>query len=542
MIVRRRPGHLAALLAAFALPLLAGFHALAPGQANVGQRLAIFAPGKLPYFSYGELVSLSQDQPLPKTTQDKLSTILNSAVLDNSAPNPPAPLQVKELGPTLRVAEWNIERGENFDWIVLALKDEKGFRQKIKADNPKITPAQLDKIAGQAHDLAQASTLILDEVDLGMNRSQYHDVARDLAAALKMNFVFAVSFVEVDPLKLGTEELTDADAGGDDELRTELESELKADPGRYKGLHGSAILSRYPISNVRVQHLPVCHDWFQGEIATVAKLEQAKRFASDKIFLEKIEREVRRGGRIAIIADLKVKDAPGGVVTVVNAHLENKCPPECRRKQMRAILEGIGNVRNPLILAGDMNTSGSDASHLSLAYLVKTKATDYRFWGRTAIMMTTPLPSLYALNYYKNYTDPTVRDIKFLSDNKEAAFFGDIEKFRFADHGRFDVRGNKDRTVNKTGKRFSDSNQRNLKGFVPTFSLPRDFKGFVGRFKLDWFFIKPAVEDGKTAENLAPWYARTMVELNKAPVERISDHAPITVDLPLTAKPKAHSE
>jgi hypothetical protein len=198
----------------------------------------------------------------------------------------------------------------------------------------------------------------------------------------------------------------------------------------------------------------------------------------------------------------------------------------------------IENVRSPLILAGDMNTSGSDASHLSLAYLVKSRATDYRFWGRTAIMMTTPLPSLYALNYYKNYTDPTVRDIKFLSDNKEAAFFGDIEKFRFADHGRFDVRGDKARTVNGTGKRFSDSNQRNLKGFVPTFSLPRDFKGFVGRFKLDWFFIKPAVEDGKTTENLAPWYARTMVELNKAPVERISDHAPITVDLPLTAKPK----
>jgi endonuclease/exonuclease/phosphatase family metal-dependent hydrolase len=388
----------------------------------------------------------------------------------------------------------------------------------------------------------QASTLILDEVDLGMNRSQYRDVARDLAAALKMNFVFAVSFVEVDPLKLGTEQLTDADVGGDEELRTELESELEGDPKRYIGLHGSAILSRYPISNVRVQHLPVCHDWFQGEIADVAKIEQAKRLASDKIFLEKIEREVRRGGRIAILADLQVKDAPGGVVTVVNAHLENKCPPACRRKQMQAILEGIENVRNPLILAGDMNTSGSDASHLSLGYLVKSKATDYRFWGRTAIMMSTPLPSLFALNYYKNYTDPTVRDIKFVSDNKEAAFFGDIEKFRFADHGRFDVRGIRDRTVNGTRKRFADSNQRNLKGFVPTFSLPRDFKGLAGRFKLDWFFIKPAVDDGTTTENLAPWYARTMVELDKAPVERISDHAPITVDLPLTTRPEVHSE
>jgi len=30
--------------------------------------------------------------------------------------------------------------------------------------------------------------------------------------------------------------------------------------------------------------------------------------------------------------------------------------------------------------------------------------------------------------------------------------------------------------------------------------------------------------------------------LNEAPVERISDHAPITIDLPLTRKPKVHSE
>jgi hypothetical protein len=52
MIVRRRPGHLAALLATFALPLLAGFHAGAPGQANFSPKLAIFAPGKLPYFPY----------------------------------------------------------------------------------------------------------------------------------------------------------------------------------------------------------------------------------------------------------------------------------------------------------------------------------------------------------------------------------------------------------------------------------------------------------------------------------------------------------
>lgn len=79
---------------------------------------------------------------------------------------------------------------------------------------------------------------------------------------------------------------------------------------------------------------------------------------------------------------------------------------------------------------------------------------------------------------------------------------------------------------------------RGRKGFVYTFSLPRDFKGFYGRFKLDWFFVKPAYQDGKRTEQLAPAFARTMVALNNAPAERISDHASITVDLPLKAKRK----
>ena len=57
-----------------------------------------------------------------------------------------------------------------------------------------------------------------------------------------------MEFVEVDPVTLGIE-VVDQPA---------LEDELKADPAKYKGLHGSAILSRYPIQNVAVLRLPVC--------------------------------------------------------------------------------------------------------------------------------------------------------------------------------------------------------------------------------------------------------------------------------------------
>jgi hypothetical protein len=96
------------------------------------------------------------------------------------------------------------------------------------------------------------------------------------------------------------------------------------------------------------------------------------------------------------------------------------------------------------------------------------------------------------------------------------------------------LRGNREKTVNGRSGTLANSNQRARKGFAYTFSLPRDYKGVAGRFKLDWFFMKP-VQSSNTDELMAPEFARTMQSLNSGPSERISDHAPITVDLPLTA-------
>jgi endonuclease/exonuclease/phosphatase family metal-dependent hydrolase len=500
---------------------------------------SILRADKFPTFTFKELIDLSKDEPLSPALDQKLSSVLHSAVLDNSYPNAaPTRVQLQGAGPALRVAEWNIERGENFDWAVLALKDSKRLRTLAREDDPKISRKALNKAAAEARNLSQSDVLILNEVDWGIGRSGYRDVARDLASALKMNYVYGVEFAEVDPLKLGTDQLTADDVGNDKDLQKELNAELRADPARYKGLHGSAILSRYPISNVSILRLPVCHDWFGDEVHSVSKVEQGKRLGSDKIFLEKIEREIRRGGRIAIIADLKVSDMPGGKLTVVDAHLENKCTPECRRKQMNAILENIEKVKTPLVLAGDLNTTGSDASHLSVAYIAKSKIKDYRFWLQQAVMWGTPMPSTFALNYFKNFNDPSATDIKVLGNNKEAALFKALESFRFEDGGRFDFRGDRSRTLNGKGGRLSDSNQRALKGFVYTFALPRSFKGMVGRYRLDWFFVKPDYDDKLLTEALAPWQPRTMIDLNTVPSERISDHAPITVDLPLHPGPQ----
>ena len=47
-----------------------------------------------------------------------------------------------------------------------------------------------------------------------------------------------------------------------------------------------------------------------------------------------------------MVARVVVPEAPGGVVTVVNAHLENKRKASCRVQQMNYILENTRNTQH----------------------------------------------------------------------------------------------------------------------------------------------------------------------------------------------------
>jgi hypothetical protein len=55
----------------------------------------------------------------------------------------------------------------------------------------------------------------------------------------------------------------------------------------------------------------------------------------------------------------------------------------------------------------------------------------------------------------------------------------------------------------------------------------------VGQMRLDWLLIKPAVNGGDGAVAFAPRHGRTLEHVNESAPGRISDHHPITVDLPL---------
>jgi endonuclease/exonuclease/phosphatase family metal-dependent hydrolase len=217
---------------------------------------------------------------------------------------------------------------------------------------------------------------------------------------------------------------------------------------------------------------------------------------------------------------------------VVSTHLENKCRPACRQDQMDAVMASVKEVPHAVVVGGDLNTTGTDAAPTSIRREITRRASSLKFWLRMAVRYASPvaLPQVgfVPANHFKNYLDPSAFHLPILLPNREDALFTKVQRFRFADGGRFDFGGLPARTRERRAGTLANSNQRHFKGFQPTFTFERTFGGIVGRYKLDWFFVKSA-PDG----TLAPHYPVTMNELNELSGSRISDHPPLTVDLPL---------
>lgn len=509
---------------------------LANGKCQEPGRIDVPTHGEPSFLGFDELVTLSNTDNLSPELEAKLNRILETPTVRNETPenrSQPRRRADKRIAPVVRVGFWNIERGLQFELIKQALVGPWKFEETVDAGK-KRTTSQRDRIREQAEALRDADVLVLNEVDLGMKRTDYRDVARELAEALGMNYVYGVEFVEVDGLEdLGTE----SSHLENPELASQMDADLKPDAALYRGFHGNAILSRYPIRQAKIYRLPVCHDWYADEKNEISKLEQGKRLAANKLFLERIGREVRRGNRMALAADIDIPDSPTGLVTIVDTHLENKCAPSCRRKQMAALLEQLQGIRNPVILAGDMNTTGKNGSPTSVRAELMRLVKDYQFWTRQAVNWFTPLSlptyALMPFKFWRTYRDPTVAHIPVLGSNPEAGLFRDSRKFRFGDEDSFDFRGLATHSGAGREGTLANSNQRARKGFASTFAMPRDFRGVV-RLKLDWFFVKPLMSPlaGKHREHaFEPFSPKSMQELNESVPDRLSDHCPMTVDL-----------
>jgi endonuclease/exonuclease/phosphatase family metal-dependent hydrolase len=146
-----------------------------------------------------------------------------------------------------------------------------------------------------------ADIYLLQEVDMSVRRSDYRQVARDLAHDLNMNWVFAGEFQEIGQSRGGVPALT-----------------------------GQAVLSRFPIRNAHA--LP-----FENQ----ARL----RWRLDPF-------QPRRGGRMALRAE-------SGGVLVYNAHIESAKNDRFRHKQVDEMLfdhRKPARMDLPVVFAGDFNT------------------------------------------------------------------------------------------------------------------------------------------------------------------------------------------
>ena len=394
--------------------------------------------------TYPELIQLYQQDVPSEPLRNKLNKLLTTPFVSNRAtgsgvrplkPNSP------QIGSFLRVAEWNIERGLEFDAIKLAFTDPSGLAALMDRKGSKATAGERARILEQVQLMKQADVLVLNEVDWGLNRTLFRNVAADLAEGLGMNYAYGVEFVEVDPITMGIDQqvmLREVDQAyrepgeSKKEMLEYVKQIMTPDPERYHGLHGTAILSRYPLFNVRLIPLKVQgYDWYADEKKKVsARAEAGSRLSSD-VLKEQLQRQVRRGGRMMLIADIVGSQLPTGRVTVVATHLEDKATPANRRKQLDEVLDQIRNSTNPVIFAGDMNTSTHDAAPVSVRRALKHRFGSGKWWAESgtpaALTIATPVGWVYEASHSligvaRGVDDPTILASQFWVKTQKPAF------------------------------------------------------------------------------------------------------------------------
>ena len=172
-----------------------------------------------PLLTHNDLVALYEnDTPAPELA-NRLERVLTTPFVNNSAGvrGPKAGARNDFGKRFIRVATWNIERGLEFEAVKAALtNDQRFFRRLPVAERG--SRFNLNEILEQAAMLSRADVIVLNEADWGLKRTDYRNIARELAAALQMNYAFGVEFVEVDPLTIGIETLEEETSADKEEI------------------------------------------------------------------------------------------------------------------------------------------------------------------------------------------------------------------------------------------------------------------------------------------------------------------------------------
>jgi endonuclease/exonuclease/phosphatase family metal-dependent hydrolase len=439
------------------------------------------------------------------------------------------------MGEFLRVATWNIEKSIHAPEAARVLKSPAAFEALI---NPVTAPAGSPKrtaLLRQRERLASADVILMQEMDIGMSRSDYRDATREIAQALGMNYAYAPQQLEIDPVLLGLETIPDGRGG---------RVRHQPDKARYKGVFGIAVLSRYPIKSAKCFQLQTQpYDWHQGEKASTDLMEDTRRLAAEIVFENEMVREMKVGGRIFFRVDLDVPGIPGNTLSVIHNHLEIKARPQDRDAQMAEILAQIQGIPHTVVMAGDHNTSKADLSPTSTKRVIARTTMDSETWLGVCmnVIMSAPVvvnSGRILLNNIKNLHDPLALHIPVVLPNKNVQLFNRVEDFRFTDGGLFDFRGDRKRSINHSTARLANSNEKAIKGRTPTFTVKRPIGPF-GRSRLDWIFVKapPSAQPDKQSYRLAPHFGETLSGFSRDLKPLLSDHAPCVLDIPLHEPP-----
>ncbi|MBI2837393.1 MAG: endonuclease/exonuclease/phosphatase family protein [Acidobacteria bacterium] len=213
---------------------------------------------------------------------DAIQTVLQTPEAGSFAGPVSAP-----SGPAYRILAYNLERGIRLDGQIEAFRTHPYLKT--------------------------CDVALLTETDVGMARSGNRAVAQELAQKLGMYFVFVPCY-----LNLAKGSGVEYDVTGDNDL----------------GLHGNAILSRYPIRRPRLVHLKNGKDKMKG-------------------------REKRLGTQTAVVADIEL---PNLAMTVASVHLDANSTQRHRHDQMRDVLDNL-KTDLPVVLGGDWNTTTYNSSH-----------------------------------------------------------------------------------------------------------------------------------------------------------------------------------
>ncbi|MCZ6879244.1 MAG: endonuclease/exonuclease/phosphatase family protein, partial [Acidobacteria bacterium] len=447
-------------------------------------------------FTYEELLLLSQDQELKPDLAEKLKRMTTTPFLSNEAyyrgARPHLP-DIEGVGPSLRLVYWNIERGIRLDEIKLLFTDKEGFLKEVKDSRARAAEQKETDSSGQTRDDEQqmvfepidmaelaeqidvfqsADVIVLNEVDWGMKRSDYRAVIQELGEALNMNWAYGVEFVEIDPTMLGTDTFESVE---DEQERQELIEHTTVDQERLRALHGTAILSKYPIREAELRPFEFQpYDWFSEEQG-LRPGEKGIR-AGARVIGEELHREMRRGGRTTLLVQLDVPDLSDQRLTVLSPHLENRTKPQNRRTQMDEVLRWVQEITHPVVIAGDLNTTTGDSQAFKLERELYKKYGKTDFWVNKGIKYGTGVGFVYdvfkwGFNFTKNQSDPTSKHIPFFAPNHEQKLFTNLEDFRFADGRAFDFRGDPEHTSNGARGTLANSNQRAGKGFAHTYEF-----------------------------------------------------------------------